>query len=184
MDIGPIDVRSSMSGTYTATTTGFVEMRIHNWSEEGNPGKVHNYIDNIRVYPVEPVLEAVNRKMVAADGGVFSFNIDAGPAFANKMYLILQNVSGCTPGFNLNENTVHVPLNFDEWTSMALAMNPYWCNFFGLLDAEGKAYAEMSTFGPVPGAEDISIRLVALLMEDHGFIPRACSNPVYVLFVP
>jgi len=67
---------------------------------------------------------------------------------------------------------------------MALEFNPCWTGFYGLLDQSGEALAEMSTFGPQPGAERLSISLVALILENTGFKPLESTNPVYVLFLP
>jgi hypothetical protein len=177
-------VRRHISGTYTAAQTGLVNLEIHNWSSEGNPGKVHNHLDNLQVAPEHPIFEALNPEIVANEGGVFQFNIDAGSEYGNKIFIILQSFSGSDPGFYMNGGTVHVPLNPDIWTNVALNLNSYWHNFYGLLDMNGQAYAEMSTFGPQPNAELVAIHLVALVLEDSGFIPIFASNPVNVLFLP
>ena len=138
----------------------------------------------MRVYLEDPEFEALNREIVAGQGGAFQFQIDAGSEYANKMFLVLQSLEGCTPGFDLNSGAVHVHLNPDAWMFMALKLNPYWCNFYGLLDAEGRAYAEMSTFGPQPQANRLAIYLTALVLDDYGMVPLISTNPVSVLFIP
>jgi hypothetical protein len=181
----------SFSGTYHAQTTGIVELKIAFEPDMSIPTTQHAklpsnhcYIDNIRLYPEDASFDAVKSEISAAEGGAFKFHIHAGAANGGRSYMVLQGVSGNDPGFNLAGGSVHVPLNVDAWTLLSLNLNSYWMNFYGLLDANGEADLQMSTFGPQPGAERLSITLVALLMDNTGFKPVGCTNPVYVLFTP
>ena len=95
---GNAEIRRTMSGTYTATTTGTVELEIHMWSSSGKPNCTTTSLDNIRVHPETWTFEALNREVVASEGGSFRFQVDVGSDYANKMFIILQSLSGCPPG--------------------------------------------------------------------------------------
>jgi hypothetical protein len=181
----------SFSGSYHSQTTGMVDFKIAivpdmsiPTTQHGKPGSNHCYIDNIRFYPEDATFDSVKSEISAAAGGTFKFHIQAGAANGGRSYMVLQGVSGNDPGFNLAGGSVHVPLNVDAWTLLSLNLSSYWMNFYGLLDADGEADLQMSTFGPQPGAERLSITLVALLMDNTGFKPVGCTNPVYLLFTP
>lgn len=144
---------------------------------------MQTFIDNVHVNLVDPQFEALVAEVPYDKGGEFSFAISAGSAYAHMPYMILQGLSGFEPGFYLAMNTFHVPLNWDVWSYTALTLNPYWVNFYGILDHEGSAMARMSTFGALPETakgEDIQL-LVLILDSNGGFRPYAVTNPVNVL---
>ncbi|MHC4944498.1 MAG: hypothetical protein ACYTG7_15890, partial [Planctomycetota bacterium] len=165
------DVYHHISETFTANKTGMVELEILHERADAYDENVEHYVDNICVCPENAEMEALNHELPAPAGGVFDFQIDAGAQYANKMFIILQSFTGCDPGFNMNGGQVHVPLIADWWTYLALSLNPYWCNFYGMLDHSGRATANMNTFGPQPAAQGGAIYLAALVLEDSGFIP-------------
>ncbi|MFH1999977.1 MAG: hypothetical protein ABIK28_09860 [Planctomycetota bacterium] len=176
--------REHLKATFTATATGtgYSTMEMHLW-RVADDETVTQYIDNIHIRLLDSTFEAVNAEVRYQTGGAFDFNINAGPEHAHQMYVILQGFTGCLPGFTVGSEKVNVPLNWDFWTETALNLNPYWCNFYGILDSEGKASAEMSTFGPLPSSTNaLSLQLVALVFDASlGVKPVFATNPTNVL---
>jgi hypothetical protein len=181
--IGPSQtIRHSQSGQFTATSTGLVSFEIENF-REGVPGEMlYNYTDNLCMVPQTCSFEALDNEIDANKGGTADFGIHAGPAYANKWYIILQGFTGCTPGFDMNAGTVHVPLNIDVWTWIALDLNPLWSGFYSQLDGVGEATATLNTFGPQPVAAGLALNFVYLVLQNPGSTPIFASNPVFVLF--
>ena len=78
-----------------------------------------------------------------AVGGAQTLSIDAGPAFSNKPYWIFGSITGTTPGVSLNG--IHIPLNLDIYTQLAMqnvTSNPPFRGFRAVLDAAGGATAQ------------------------------------------
>jgi hypothetical protein len=180
---GASDIRNHITASCVATTTGMVELEVYNW-REGLESTIENYIDNIRVYMQNPTFEALNREVSASSGGVFNFDINPGPAYANQWYMILQGFTGNHPGFNMSAGAVHVPLNADVWTDIALGLNPFWNNFYSALDGNGHSDASMSTFGPQPIAEGLALYLDVLVLKNPSDTVVFATNPISVLFTP
>ena len=160
-----------------------VELDLFNW-RDGIETTIDNYIDNIQVNLQNPTFEALNREVSASSGGVFNFDIKPGPAYANKWYIILQGYTGNHPGFNMSAGVVHVPLNVDLWTDIALGLNPFWNNFYASLDGNGHSDASMSTFGPQPVAQGLALYAVVLVLKNPSNSVEFATNPVSILFTP
>jgi hypothetical protein len=141
-----------------------------------------NYIDNVRMYPDTCSFEALTHEIDTYTGGTCEFKLTPGPAYANKWYLILQNYTGCYPGFDMNGGTVHVPLNVDDWTWIALQLNPLWTGFYSQLDAQGEATAIFDSFGPQTTAFGLALNFAYMVLQNPGNTPILASNPIYVLF--
>jgi hypothetical protein len=174
--------RTSGSGSYTAAKTGLVTLDLKNWRSGLETDSVHNYADNVRMTAQTFSFEAKTREINTYVGGTPQFELTAGPAYAGKWYIILQGVSGNDPGFDMNGHTVHVPLNLDAWTWVALDLNPFWTGFYSQLDANGEAAAVFNSFGDQPAAFALAIHFVYLVLENPGNTPVFASNPIYVLF--
>ena len=98
-----------------------------------------------------------------AAGGVQGFALDAGPAHAAELYLLLGTASGTAPGFALDG--VPVPLNVDTLFLQSLTspnLPPYATNL-GTLDAAGTGAASLTV---PPGS---SAGLAGLLLH-HAFL--------------
>ena len=69
-----------------------------------------------------------------AMAGTSTFEIDTGPAYAFKDYIIMTSVTGTYPGFTMNG--LHIPLNLDAltWIVFSLVGTPVLVNFMGSLD--------------------------------------------------
>lgn len=78
----------------------------------------------------------------SAGGALATLSLDAGPAFANRTYLMLGSFSGTSPGVYVNAG-VKLPLNFDSYFNhLLLSPNPpVLQNSIGVLNAQGKATA-------------------------------------------
>ncbi|MFH1998364.1 MAG: hypothetical protein ABIK28_01725 [Planctomycetota bacterium] len=127
--------------------------------------------------------EADPREIDTYNGGTVELKLTPGPAYANKWYIILQGVTGFHPGFNMNMGSVHVPLNLDTWTWIALSLNPLWTGFYSQLDSQGEATAILDTFGPQPEAWAVALDFVYIVLENPGDTPIFASNSIYTLFV-
>lgn len=169
-----------MSGTYTATATGYVNFQIYNWRDEEETTNVTNYVDNVRIYPETPNFETATREITASGGGTADFTIDAGAAYANKQYIILSCFSNCHPGFV--KNGTHVPINIDFWTYMAIefSLAGYWAGFYTTLDANGQGSATFNTFGPQPAAKELVLYFSYMVMNKPTSQPIFASHPIYV----
>lgn len=163
--------------------SGYEDLRIRLYRLEEEDEKIWQYIDNIEVNLVDSAFEATVDQVPYELGGAFEFSIDAGAEYAHQMYLILQSASGSYPGFTAGSEKVHIPLEWDAWTDIAFNLNPYWCNFYGILDHEGCALAQMSTFGVLP-SETMALSLqhaAVVFVQGTGVKPVYCTNPANVL---
>jgi len=139
-------------------------------------------LDNVRLTAQSYSFETETREINTYVGGTAQFKLSPGPAYAGKWYIILQGFSGFHPGFDMNGGTVHVPLNPDAWTFVALDLNPLWPGFFSQLDANGEATATFDSFGDQPKAFSLAIDFVFMVLQNPGSTPIFASNPIYVLF--
>jgi len=100
----------------------------------------------------EPALSADVSTLSAATGGAVTFTLDAGAAFAGRLYGMTGSVSGTMPGFNLPGGGV-LPLNRDFVFDFIRNNfgSPLFTGFLGTLDAAGQATAVFDTMGPIPG---------------------------------
>jgi hypothetical protein len=97
-----------------------------------------------------------------ATGGVQSLTLQAGPAQAGRLYLVLGTLSGTTPG--LHVPPVTVPLNYDAYFEYTLLHpdSPPLSASFGLLSQSGTAAAAFS----LPAG----LGLPAPLELNHAFV--------------
>ena len=116
-----------------------------------------------------------------ASGGTQVLALDAGPARAGALYLVLGSLSGWHPGFALGAWSV--PLQVDDYTLFTLnEPNTFpLAASFGALDAQGKAQASFS-LPPLnlPG-------LVGLRWWHAAVVPGAASwvsNPIELRLAP
>lgn len=96
------------------------------------------------------MLSADSYTLSVSAGASIDLFLDAGPDDAFRKYLIIGSVSGSTPGTPL-PGGLTMPLNFDGMTYLLLGLvnTPALKDFFGFLDANGKAGAELN-IGPLP----------------------------------
>lgn len=116
-------------------------------------------------------------------GGAVNFTLDAGAVNANRNYLMLGGISGTYPGIPLPGGMAELPVNWDVFTSMVIALvnTPFFANFMGTLDGAGTSAAKFDTFGPLPpGTAGIVMNYAYALDGPFDF----ASNPVGIEIVP
>jgi hypothetical protein len=135
------------------------------------------------MYPEDPNFIAETREINAASGGFADLTLKAGPAHADKWYLVLSGISGCHPGFTLNG--VKIPLNQDFWTMMAVdfALGGIWAGFYDQLDANGEGTAVLNTFGPQATAQGLVMYFDYIVLENPTSLLSFASYPIYVFFI-
>lgn len=97
----------------------------------------------------------------AAAGGVHTLFLNASPAYAGKIHLVMGSATGTSPGFAAGP--LFVPLNFDAYTLLVLANPnvPPFGNTLGTLDGSGRAVATLAIPAGIPG--------IAGLVLSHAF---------------
>jgi hypothetical protein len=115
--------------------------------------------------PLEADVEAISVSL----GGTQHLDLDAGTDRAGAPYLVLGSASGTAPGIPLDN--VVLPLGFDAYTTLTLtsANNGPFQGTFGLLDACGRATAQIV----VPAGTDGTLAGLAL---DHAFLTLDLSS--------
>ncbi len=100
-------------------------------------------VDDVELYSLvpgtEPELWRDRGYLSLAAGGTSQLQLNLGAAGANRNYVVLAGISGTSPGFQLGK--VHVDLNYDAITQLALGLLPFLPGFLGTLDGAGRAQA-------------------------------------------
>lgn len=102
------------------------------------PHQVFNMVGSVTVAGIP--LVADNLIVSASGGSTINLDLDAGPANAGKLHLLLGSGTGTSPGIPLDPGVV-LPLNFDAYLNITLANanTPVFTSTFGLLDVNGQA---------------------------------------------
>jgi hypothetical protein len=116
-----------------------------------------------------------------AAGGTAGFSLAAGAVNGNRNYLLFATVSGTSPGTPLPGGLVTLPVNWDFFTTLALAYvnTPIFQDFMGTLDSGGAGTASFF-LSPVPGAAGLTLNFAYALNAPWD----VASNPVAVEIVP
>ena len=113
--------------------------------------------------------------------GTQHLSLDAGPAYANRIFWLLGTMGGKTPGLTL-PNGVHIPLNPSVYLDYTVA-NPNTfplANSLGFLDGNGHT-ASTFTLPHVPAAAvGLVLHHAYVLLQPVNF----ASNAVEVTLVP
>lgn len=111
----------------------------------GGGGSALSYVDNIKICEIPDGLYVDRNCLSASAGGTIHMCLNGGLQAANKEYMIVSGISGNYPGISLNQGTVILPVNWDIFTDieMMLLNSPVFSNFYGTLDAYGKANAAL-----------------------------------------
>ena len=109
-------------------------------------------------------------------GGTVHFTLDAGYESASRSYLLLGSATGTAPGTSLPGGMSTLPLNWDAFTSIviALANTAVFTDFMGTLDASGQGAAQMN-------APALPVGSIGLVMYFAYALIGPCdfsSNPV------
>jgi hypothetical protein len=126
------------------------------------------------------VLEADHFSLDPRKAKVIGFDLDFGPGFAGRTYVMAGSVTGRMPGMVVNGTTI--PLNFDPYTDLVLGnLNTgVFAGFAGTLDAGGAAQPTMNW----PGGG--SLAWVGIEIHHAAFTMSpidASSNPVSLILV-
>lgn len=117
---------------------------------------------------------------VPSTGGTQTWEIDAGTANANRLYVCAGTLSGTRPGQLLLG--ANLPLNADVWFNLSLgaANGSVYTNSWGLLDVNGRANASWNFpagFGFLNGA---MFHHAFLVLEPSTVTPTFVSQPASV----
>jgi hypothetical protein len=120
-------------------------------------------------------------QLSGAAGGSVALSLDAGAAHAGRKYVIAVSASGTSPGLTLG--SVTVPLHFDAVTDIGFQFlnSPFFANFGGFLDAQGKASASFNSPPfPTPSLAGVPLSFAAFTLGPIDF----ASNAVTVQYQP
>jgi len=185
MDAGNDPTRYTMSGTYTATTTGPHELEVFNYRNAGMEGSLYNFIDNISLAPHDPDFESSANAISIAAAGSVSMNLKPGPSWANRPYLVLAAFES-SPGFVLDGIEIHLNMDNLFWYSFQNVNNANFENSHGYLDGAGEGLFTFHTFGPTPALYGTVITFEYFMLSSSG-TPRPilyASHPVLLNFIP
>lgn len=115
-------------------------------------------------------------QLSVASGGAIGFELNAGPGYANRNYLIFTSITGTEPGTPLPGGMV-LPINWDVLTNLGLKIvnSPIFSNFLGVLDLKGKAVATFNTFGPLPAGSFGVLSFAYGLGDPWDYVSNAAS---------
>jgi hypothetical protein len=185
--LGPYTaVRHSGVAEFTATATGPLLLSVENWRSGSYTALVKNYVDDIRVFPLQEDFSAAPREISCATGGSSQLALNPGLDHAGDAYIILSGASGTWPGFSIS--AVEIPLNLDDWTWCALILinTPVMKDFMGQLDLTGFATAEIDTGGALSPEMIGQVLYFEYLVLEKAFAPpvKKASQPIHILFIP
>lgn len=123
-------------------------------------------------------LQAVPASVSVATGGSQNWSVDVGPGFGAQLYVILGTASGTRPGAMTPLGPQTIPLNFDAWTdlSLALANTVVYTNSLGFTDAQGQAAASFN-LPPATGLGTFLLHHAAITL-DLTLMQTFVSEPV------
>jgi hypothetical protein len=103
-----------------------------------------------------PGLMVDNRLVSYTDAGTVNLALNAGPANAGRIYILVGTMAGTSPGTPLPGGLATIPINYDSFCNLTLTRGaPIFNGFFGILDADGQAMATLNIpagSGIPPGA--------------------------------
>ena len=139
------------------------------------------YHDDMSVEPFS-TLSADVTSISEAAGGIVNFTLDAGSSNANRNYLMVGGVTGTSPGIPLPGGMATIPVNYDVFTGLVLALlnTPVYKDFLGVLDVNGEATAQFNTLGPFSGAAGLTLYFAYACNGPWNF----ASNSVAIGVVP
>jgi hypothetical protein len=107
---------------------------------------IDNNVEAAIVKVQSGVLAATPSTISEANGGTQTFAIDAGAAHAGDLYAVIGTASGTTPGIVVPLGPLTIPLNFDAYTDLTVALfnTSVFSNTLSVLDANGRATAALN----------------------------------------
>ncbi|MFH1998749.1 MAG: SBBP repeat-containing protein [Planctomycetota bacterium] len=115
-------------------------------------------------------------------GGIVEMALNVGPDRAGRNYLLLGGLSGTVPGHPLPNGMATLPLNWDAFTDLVLALlnTSVFSGFMETTDSNGQSYAELNAPALPPGFVGTKIYLAYCLNNPFDFV----SNPLEIEVVP
>jgi hypothetical protein len=137
---------------------------------------------NVRAYRTPRALHADRLALSGSAGGTVAFTLDAGPAHAGELYLLLGSLSGTQPG--LPAGSQNVPLNYDLYTQILLtgpnsALLP---GSLGLLGASGTANAALVLPSGLAGPYGTRAHHAFVCIDPVALQVTFVSNPIGLRF--
>ena len=147
-------------------------------------GEIEDYFSLV-TYPDEG-LSSDTTTLTLSAGGTQSFDLDAGPAHAGRLYLLLGSSSGTVPGVPVD--SVLLPLNVDNYTLFTLnsAGSGPLQNTLGFLDAQGTASAALNVPGGLsPNLDGLTLHHAFAVLDVNGSGQAVfASNAFPLTFLP
>ena len=171
-----VDTVPAQELAVTFTFSCSLDMGVSNWD-----ASVGNHLYYNQRSP--NWLTASPNTIPESTGGTVDFLLDAGSENEGRGYLLLGSVSGTAPGTPLPGGAAVLPLNWDAFTDLtvALANNQVFQGFLGVLDGSGRASARLDTLAPLPsGTTGITLNFAYTLDAPWEFT----SNPVEIYVTP
>ena len=177
--------RRTLSGTFTAATSGPYTLEFYNWRNISPSASVINYIDDISLKPASPDFSIETDNISVSTGGSASMTLLAGASHAGEPYFVLGSL-GTHPGFTLDGVAVHLNVDALFNYSKNHLNSAVFHNSFGTLDVTGRAQAAFDTNGPTnPSFLGMSFNFAYVLLTAPGTRPITYGSlPVKVNFVP
>jgi len=119
-----------------------------------------------------------DRKLVYSGAAeTVNFTLHAGSANAGRLYLMVGTMAGTDPGTPLPGGLVWIPINADDLSMTSLTLGPpVFTGFFGILDGQGSATAQLNVPASVGLPPGEIMHYAYALMGPWDF----ASNPVAV----
>ena len=153
-------------------------------SSTANGFSILSHVDLLDVSQFGEPLQTLPDPHSLSAGGDRHMRVDAGPAFADRVFLVLGTVSGTDPGIEM-PGGLHLPLNPDFWFWMGLhnaGRFPVACGL-GQLDANGRVDA---TFALPPGVgrglAGLTVHHACVVFDATWTVPEFVSNVVEFQF--
>jgi hypothetical protein len=134
-------------------------------------------------YPLKTDLSTLSE----STGGTVNFTLMAGEDNASRNYILLGSASGTEPGIPLPGGMVTLPLVWDQFTDLVLAMGNtlVFQQFRGSLDSMGQSTATLDSGGALPpGLVGLKLYFAYTLYSPPWNYCDFVSNPVMIEIVP
>lgn len=132
--------------------------------------------------PLEPARASLTPRIFRVRGtsGLrHTLNFHGESSRAGEIYQVFLGASGAWPGLNVPPR---VPLNVDVFTSIAASLvnTPWFANFLGQLDAQGRAQMVVTLPAPV-AADTVGMRFTFVGISVDGSNQYSVTNPTELL---
>jgi len=106
-------------------------------------------------------------------------HLKAGTANAGRKYLMLGSLTGIDPGFALPGGLATMPLNWDSYSDLILALlnSAVFSNFCGPLDSQGQGTATLN-LPPVPGFAGTVMYYAYALNNPFDYVSNAAAMEI------